>query len=71
MSQEGVQNINTVGMPKRVKGDLSEGAVEGQKQGGGGELGFGLGRVFWKLPPCSLQGAGTDLVGNMVMASAD
>lgn len=43
MSQEGVQNVNTVGMPKRVKGNLSEGAVEGQKQGGVGGLGLGLG----------------------------
>lgn len=51
VSQEGVQNINNAGMPKRVKGGLSEGAVEGQKQGGGGGLGFGLGRVFWKPPP--------------------
>lgn len=73
VSQEGVQNVNTVGMPKRVKGDLSEGAVEGQKQGGvrGPWVWVWVGEGLLDAPPCSLQGAGTDLVGNMVMASAD
>lgn len=43
LSQEGVQDINTVGIPKRIKADLSEGGSGRAEAGWDGAWVWGLG----------------------------